>query len=220
MTPDDVLAQARTLLLDFDGPVCAVFAGIPAATVADQLRQVLVDGGCIEQPSFLAATDDPFEVLHFAATLGEAEARYVEAAFAAHEVEAITSAEPTEGAHGLIHAWHASRRPVAIVSNNSVAAIEAYLNLHNLHWSVDTVSARTSPDTRLLKPNPYLLNQAIAQLEVVPGECVFVGDSVSDVVAARAAGGYSIGYANKPGKLEKLAVADAVIDEMTSIARV
>jgi phosphoglycolate phosphatase len=201
VTPADVLAQARALLLDFDGPVCAVFAGIPASAVADQLRQILVDGGHAELPDSVVASADPFDVLHYAATLGKTEARYVEAAFTAHEVEAVSSAEPTEGAHDLIQAWHASDRPVAIVSNNSTGAITTYLDLYDLRTSIDVVSARTSPNTALLKPSPHLLRQATTRLDATPDECVFIGDSVSDIEAARVAGVRFIGYANKPREI-------------------
>ena len=220
MTVANVLAQARALLIDFDGPVCAVFAGIPASTVAEQLRQILTDGGHTDLPDFIKASADPFDVLHYAATLGEPEARYVEAAFTAHEVEAVSSAEPTEGASDLIEAWHASDRLVAIVSNNSTRAITTYLDLYDLRKSIDVVSARTSPNIALLKPSPHLLHQATARLDVTPDECVFIGDSVSDLEAARLASVRFIGYANKPGKFTKFAAADAITDTMAALTEV
>lgn len=36
-----LLASVRCVLLDFDGPICSVFAGTPAAVVAERLRQHL-----------------------------------------------------------------------------------------------------------------------------------------------------------------------------------
>jgi phosphoglycolate phosphatase len=46
-----------------------------------------------------------------------------------------------------------------------------------------------------------------------------VGDSTTDVHAARAAGVRAIGYANKPGKRERLARAgaDAIVTDMASL---
>ncbi|MGH3832259.1 MAG: HAD family hydrolase, partial [Pseudonocardiaceae bacterium] len=122
-----ILARTTALLLDFDGPVCSVFAGLPAHTVVTQLCTVLTDGGYGDPPIEIEKSDDPFKVLTYAASLGEDEARYVNAAFTAHEVEAITTAEPTPGAHDLLRAWSATGRPLAIVSNNSTIAIHAYL---------------------------------------------------------------------------------------------
>jgi phosphoglycolate phosphatase-like HAD superfamily hydrolase len=45
----------------------------------------------------------------------------------------------------------------------------------------------------------------------------FVGDSISDVLSANAAGTHSVGYANRPGKVERLrgVGADVIV---TSIA--
>jgi beta-phosphoglucomutase-like phosphatase (HAD superfamily) len=84
---------------------------------------------------------------------------------------------------------------------------QTYLNLHNLHNlrpHVEYVSARISPDPSLLKPNPQLLTQAITALNVPAETSTLVGDSVTDIQAAHAAGTLSIGYANKPGKRAKL----------------
>ncbi|MFF1606172.1 HAD family hydrolase [Amycolatopsis sp. NPDC058278] len=220
MRAADVLARAGALFLDFDGPVCSVFAGIPASTVADQLRGVLADGGYTDLPEAVATSDDPFDVFCYAATLGEDEARYVEATFTAHEIEAISSATLTEGAHELIHVWHDSGRPIAIVSNNSTTAINTYLDLYDLRALIDYVSARNSPDAGLLKPSPYLLYRGAAELGVTPDKCAFIGDSITDIDAARAAGVQSIGFANKRGKRAKFAAAevDAITDEITGLA--
>jgi HAD superfamily hydrolase (TIGR01549 family) len=170
---------------------------------------VLADGGHTDLPDDLTKSDDPFEVLAYAASLGEDEARYVNAAFTAHELEAIATAEPTPDAHDLIRTWTVGGRPLAIVSNNSSLAINAYLDLHDLQAYVAYVSARTSPDPTLLKPNPYLLNQALTVLNVPAGVATFLGDSTTDVQAAHAAGTMSIGYTNKPGKKADLLAAGA-----------
>ncbi|WP_233564897.1 HAD family hydrolase [Micromonospora musae] len=58
---------------------------------------------------------------------------------------------------------------------------------------------------------------AIRELDAEPAECVLVGDSVSDIEAAHAAGVAAIGYANKPGKRERFAAADVVIDSMAEL---
>ncbi|GAA2789030.1 HAD family hydrolase [Crossiella cryophila] len=204
-------------MLDFDGPVCSVFSGFPAPVVADQLRELLAAGGHTDLP----ASGDPFDVLRHAAVLGPEAAHRVEAALRAHEAKATGNAEPTPGAVDLISAWRQTGRPLAIVSNNSAAAIESYLGLHGLHRDIDAISARAQPDPALLKPNPHLVDAAAAMLGVPIGECVLVGDSVTDIEAAHAAGARTIGYANKPGKDARLAKAgaDAISGAMSQIAR-
>ncbi|OLF17092.1 HAD family hydrolase [Actinophytocola xanthii] len=196
-----ILVGTEAMLLDFDGPVCSVFAGFPAHVIAEQLRDVLVQGGHVDLPAAVKGAVDPFAVLFHAATLGEAEARYVEAAFRGLEANAIQSAKPTPGSNDLIYGWKQSGRSIAVVSNNSEHAVAAYLDIHNLGSVIDVVSARSSADVDLLKPNPFLVNQALVQLGIQSTRCIFVGDSVTDVQAARKAQVPAIYYANKPSKL-------------------
>lgn len=198
----EILGTTEALLLDFDGPICSVFAGLPAHVVADQLRDVLAEGGHSDLPPDTAQATDPFAILFHAATLGDDEACYVEAAFRALEADAIRSAKPTAGSHDFIRKWKQTGRPLAIVSNNSVEAITAYLDLHDL--SSDTIAARANADVHLLKPSPHLVNEAILAFDVLRDTCTLVGDSPADIEAARAANVHSVGYANRPGKTEAL----------------
>ena len=80
--------------------------------------------------------------------------------------------------------------------------------------------ARTSHDPALLKPSPHLITQAVEALDAQPGECTLVGDSVTDVQGARLASVQSIGFANKPGKRERLgeAGAGATINSLADLA--
>lgn len=206
----EIFAATDALLLDFDGPICSVFAGFPARVVADHLREVLAEGGYTDLPTEVDQAADPFVVLFHAAALGDQEARYVESAFRALEADAVRSAKPTTGSHDLIRAWSQTGRPVAIVSNNSVDAITAYLDLHDLRSDTATISARTSPDIRLLKPNRHLVDNAAATLGVRPTRCVLVGDSPGDIYAARAANVRAVGYANRSGKIEELSIAEPI----------
>lgn len=194
-----ILANTDALLLDFDGPICSVFAGFPASVVAGQLAEILTEAGHGLPPDVADATD-PFDVLHYAAALGAGEADLVNAAFRAHEVEAIHNAEPTPGAHDLVEAWKDTGRALAIVSNNSRTAVETYLDLYDLRRQVDYVAARINADVSLLKPSPYLLVEAVNALAVRPAKSTLVGDSVTDIRAAGAAGVTAVGYANKQGK--------------------
>jgi phosphoglycolate phosphatase len=81
------------------------------------------------------------------------------------------------------------------------------------------VSARTSPDPALLKPNPYLLNEAVVAVDVSANGVAFVGDSPTDIEAAHAEGTISIGYANKTGKVERLSASwpDVITTSMTHL---
>lgn len=214
-----LLAGVRCVLLDFDGPVCSVFAGLPATQVADQLRGVLDRSG-VAIADHLAETSSPFEILRFAAAVGADTARLVEHELRTAEMAAVRTASPTAGAEWVISACDATNRAVAIVSNNSTAAITAYLELRAINEAVQVVAGRTTPDPDLLKPDPHLVLTALHALDARAGDCVLVGDSESDVDSSHAAGVRCIGYANKPGKRARLADAgaDAVIGSMNELA--
>ena len=136
------------------------------------------------------------------------------------ELAAVATAAPTPYVHDVVTACQNSGRSVSVVSNNSARAVHAYLARHGLDDRISLVVARTSHDPALLKPSPHLITQAVEALDAEPGECTLVGDSVTDVQAARLASVQSIGYANEPGKPERLAAAGAgaIINSLADLA--
>lgn len=100
-----------------------------------------------------------------------------------------------------------------------MGAISAYLDLHGLSSLVNYISARVSPDAARLKPNKYLLDQAIAALGVDSSDCALIGDSITDVQARQAAGVKVIGYANKSDKLAAFRGlrADAIVERLKNL---
>ena len=215
---DAIVSRTRHLLLDFDGPICSVFAGLPADVIADRLRKLF--GDHIQLPAGIARTPDPFEVFTFAATISADLAARVEAEMTGQELAAVATAAPTPYVHDVVTACQNSGRSVSIVSNHSVRAVHAYLIRHGLDDRINLVVARTSHDPALLKPSPHLITQAVEALDTEPEECTLVGDSVTDVQGARLAGVHSIGYANEPGKPESLSAAGAgaIINSLADLA--
>lgn len=71
-----------------------------------------------------------------------------------------------------------------------------------------------------MKPNPAPVLKAIAALDVSPAACVLVGDSRTDIEAARAAQVRGIGYAKAPERREGLVEAGAVVvvDAMSELS--
>jgi phosphoglycolate phosphatase len=220
--PGDVLAQviARTrfLLLDFDGPICDIYAGHPDFAVADELRNLITSHGN-GIPADIAQTPDPIAIFTYSATISPGLAARIEAEMTQQELTAITTARPAAYVHDVASSCHESGRTLAVVSNNSDQAVRAYLERHGLADRVDLVVARTSPDPALLKPSSHLIDQAIRQLEARPGQCALVGDSVTDIEAGQQASVTTIGYANKPGKHQRLtdAGATAVITSLADL---
>jgi phosphoglycolate phosphatase len=211
-----VIARTRYLLLDFDGPICSIFAGLPAPTVAEKLRKLFPG----ELPDEIADTPDPIEVFCYSATVSDEMAARVEAEMSDLEVAAVATADPTPYIHEVIASARESGRTIAVVSNNSTRAVTDYLDHHGLIGGIALVVARTSHDPALLKPSPYLIDKAVRGLNADPAASTLVGDSLTDIEAAHSAGIASIGYANQPGKRENMtqAQAEAVITSMADLA--
>ncbi len=212
----EVLAGTRVLLLDFDGPVCGVFGGIPDRAIADQLRPLIEP-----LPPGAATTNDPLEVLRAIGLLGEHSlTERVEDALCRWELEATKTATPTPFAAEALAAAHAAGRSMVMVSNNSAEAVEAYLRAHRLEKYVRATIGRSPARPELMKPHPDPVRRATAAVRAEPSACVLLGDSLTDIQAARAAGIRSIGYANKPHKRRLLidAGADALIEGADGMA--
>ena len=143
----------------------------------------------------------------------------IEGALREAEGTATATATPTPDAREVILACQQTGRNVAVISNNSQAAVETYLQAQGLAKHVDIIVGRTDPDPRLLKPHPHLVLRALHALGGDPATSSFVGDSISDVQSAKAAGTHSVGYANKPGKAERLqrAGAEVIVTSMIEL---
>jgi len=204
-----VLAATGPILLDFDGPVCTVFATTPAATVAAQLRQVLTDHGAT-LPADVAEQTDPLKVLRYTATLDNPQlTARIDDQLRHAEQQATTSATPppTPARSSSPPTTPAGRWPSS--ATNSEPAIRAYLAAHCIAGYIDHITGRAYAEPALMKPHPWPVLTAITALAAQPAACVLLGDSPRDIQAAHAAGVHTIGYANKPGKAQRLAHAGA-----------
>jgi HAD superfamily hydrolase (TIGR01509 family) len=218
-----ILRRSPVILLDFDGPVCSVFAGYPAPQITDELRALALDQ-VGELPPAMAGMTGPHEFLIASAEVSPELARQVEAALQTAEIKAVESATPTPGVEHFLAACRDAGRQLAIVSNNTGTSVRAYLDRVGLAGLVQHVEARDPSDPALMKPSPHLIERAAQALAVASSACTLIGDQTTDVRAAQAIGAASIGYANKPGKADDLAAAgaDAVIvhiDELTEAIR-
>jgi beta-phosphoglucomutase-like phosphatase (HAD superfamily) len=214
-----IISGTRHLLLDFDGPICSIYAGTPAAAVAGQLRDTLRVAG-FTVPDQAASEDDPLEVFRAVATISDDAAITAQHLLTVFETRAVATARPARGSADLIITAYRTGRTVTIVSNNSGAAITAYLADHRLTDYVRAVIGRDDHDPDLMKPSPYRVRAAVGLLDAEPSECALVGDSDTDVLAGRLAGVEIIGYATRPDKVDSLthAGADAVTTELAEIS--
>ncbi|MFE0688996.1 HAD family hydrolase [Streptomyces xiamenensis] len=202
------LPGVKCVLADFDGPFCAVFAGLPADQVAVRLVERLSASGHKVHEGWRAESD-PFTLLHRIDREAPELVAAADAILVELETEAARRARPNADMAPMLDACAESGRSVIVVSNNAGPAIDAYLEQQGLADRVDRVVGRAASDPSSMKPSPRLLLDAMGTTD--PATCVFIGDSVRDVEAGHAAGVPTIGYANKPGKDKKLSDAAAVV---------
>lgn len=216
----EVLAAAPHVLLDFDGPVCSVFGGAVTDSRVAGLLIAALDHDAERLPPEALTSHDPFQILRSASALDLSVRDAIGDRLTAAEIEAVESSPATPGAGDAISALRRAGHTITIVSNNSEAAVSLYLTRHGLSEQITDVVARTSSDPAILKPSPDLLRRAVRARSTTPAACVLIGDSVTDVQAAEAAGMPCIGFANKPGKAEQLASAGAafVVATMGDVA--
>ncbi|MDA3644153.1 HAD-IA family hydrolase [Saccharopolyspora indica] len=210
-----VLGRVSAVLFDFDGPLCDVFAGLPAGRIAVQLGD-LVEAETGERIDL--DTDDPMEVLRRSVGLRPNLTREVDQALLNAELSAVQVSVPNLAGVAALRTSLESGMRVGIVSNNAKEAVDVFLRIQGLGEVVSPVIGRALGHPDRMKPNPEPLVRALDDLELSPGEAVLVGDSLTDIEACRAVGMPCIAYANKPGKAERFVRADAVVDNMTSLA--
>ena len=186
-SPAQLIADSEALLLDFDGPVCTVYAGSDSPRIAREVRAMF---------GFDIETDDPLDLILHAVEIG-GPVDEVHQVLTGTEIEAVRTATETPGIRQLIESYPG---PIAIVSNNAAKAIDAWLATAGLRQHVDVISGR---DPRQMKPDPWPLISSAKALGVEVAACVFIGDSISDAQAAHRARVPLIALANKPGKRER-----------------
>lgn len=199
--------MGKVVLLDFDGPVCDVFKGVPASLVARKLWQEaesLAGSAPRRNPS-----RDPLDVLReFALAYPNSRETYLlDQALERMEIEAVDEAAAAPGSAALIEGLVGRGIPWGIATNNSEVSVRRFLN--RMGWEADAIEGRVIGRPDLMKPNPDVLVRLLAELNARPQETYFLGDSPSDIQAARACGVHPIGHANKPGKGSSLRAAGA-----------
>ncbi|WP_306512582.1 HAD family hydrolase [Janibacter hoylei] len=209
-SPQELLDEASAVLLDFDGPLTALMPSPLNAQAAERARAALRN---IDLPEDIAATTDHLAVLRFAVNHHPDRALTVESACTDAEVQCARLSEPSPEASFLVEQAESREIPLAIVSNNSTSAVRVFLDRFGWTSKFAALSCRESNALDRLKPDPYLVKQALRLLAITPHRAVFVGDSLSDVDAGHAAKVAVIGLAKSPTRATQLeeSGADAVI---------
>ncbi|ANC32390.1 HAD family hydrolase [Isoptericola dokdonensis] len=206
-----LLWSARAVLLDFDGPVTPLMPAPLNMQAADAARAALACH-CLP-PAEIRNTSDHLAIIRWAGAYAPNALPDVEAACIEAEVEAARTSEPTAGAHELIAALNHAGVPVVIVTNNAASSARTYLNRFDLAERVLDIVGRPERRPDLMKPNKHMVEEALRTTGATRGETLLIGDSVSDIEVAHAAGLQSLGYAKNMLRGQELSAAGA--DAMT-----
>ncbi|MFJ9804110.1 HAD family hydrolase [Streptomyces wuyuanensis] len=213
-TIEDLINGADHVLFDFDGPICRLFARHPATGVAESLVGWLDrHGGEVRLTDEQRAAEDPHDVLRAVARLhpGSDVVEGLERELTRQELLATRSAWPTAWADPLIRTWSAVADGLAVATNNSPRAAEEYLTGRGLRDCFARHVHGRAPDLGLLKPDPDCVLRALDSLGATPASALMIGDTPSDLFAARAAGVNFLGYAEDARRAERLRAAGATV---------
>ncbi|MGN9814856.1 HAD family hydrolase [Streptomyces sp. SD11] len=197
-----LLQRSRAVLLDFDGPVTDLFGDVSTAPVAREIKDAVRGAwgvldpdveNCEDSHDLLRRLRDMFErsslVPRSRVALLQAEAIVTR-----HEHTAAQAAVPAPHVEELVDALKDLGMRLAIVSNNSDGPVWEYLKSLDLQSKFDAVLGRDPNELRRMKPDPDSVNRAVNCLELPASACLLLGDQLTDLEAAQAAGTRFIGY--------------------------
>ncbi|WSQ10136.1 HAD-IA family hydrolase [Streptomyces sp. NBC_01231] len=210
----DLITRARVVLWDFDGPICRLFAGHAADKVADDLVEWLEGRGLHG-----LLTDEERQSLDPHIVLRALDRRHpgsdlvdeLEERLTTEELRATASAMPTPYADPLIRTWKAVGRRMAIATNNSPRVVRTYLESRGLTACFAPHIYGRTQQLNHLKPDPHCLNRALNAMGSAPSDALMIGDTPSDLYAAKAAGVPFLGYARNERKEKLLRDAGATV---------
>lgn len=91
---------------------------------------------------------------------------------------------------------------LALISNGSKSRVEGELGKFGLRSFLDIVHCGEKKEE--LKPSPLMLERALSELDLKPGNAVYIGDSPADIRASKKAGIQAIALAREPVQAERL----------------
>ncbi|MFR0353448.1 HAD family hydrolase [Streptomyces sediminimaris] len=230
-----LLGQVKAVLFDFDGPICALFAGRPTTSVADAIKRTARE---VWECDFLSPEvelcDDSHDILRLLRGMYESAPdklsplplKAAEAKVADAEAEAVETAEPAPHIDVLLPLLAGLGKRLAIVSNNAAGPIRVFLKRSDVRLDAEFsgVFGRNPDDARLMKPHPDCVERAVEDLSLTASECLLVGDKISDFEAARKAGTRFLGYAQDAHRIEEMKTSGAEVvvashDRVIAVAR-
>ncbi|GHE31825.1 HAD family hydrolase [Streptomyces capitiformicae] len=212
-----LITPVRYVLWDLDGPICRLFAGHPAHEVARNLVK-LIDGrglGGLLTAEERGTTDFQEVLIGLGSRVPMSDLiADLEKWLTEQELMAVAKAYPTPYADPLIRTW-SGRARFAITTNNSALAASRYLKTRGLIDCFPYIYGRTQNLDRV-KPDPYILRQALNAMGADPKLSLMIGDAPTDFEAARKAGVPFLGYARNERKRASLLEAGVELQHIVN----
>ncbi|OUC86704.1 hypothetical protein, partial [Streptomyces swartbergensis] len=189
----DLLGEAESVLLGFDGPLARLFSARAASEAALDLLALVAEHRDPEGAPPAAVRDTfthPLAVLRAFARdrLGPLLRDRLDAI----ELRAVPDAPTTHNSVPLVRALHGSGRRVSVVTDVSAPAVHRYLDPYGLPLA--GIHAR-GEDLTLLTPHPDCLLRAMHSTGGATTTGVLIGSTVAELTAAQQAGVRFIGLA-------------------------
>ncbi|MYR43659.1 HAD family hydrolase [Streptomyces sp. SID5910] len=222
-----LLHGVRAVLFDFDGPVCDLFRGASTADVARRIKDSARYSWKHLDPE-VSACDDSHGILRKLRAMYERPAprrrdpgplARAEEIVREQEAKAALTAVPTPLVDALIPALVSAGMRLVVVSNNAEKPIRDHLVRHGLDDAFEVVCGRDPEDARRMKPHPDCVDRALAHLGLPAAACLLIGDQLTDLEAARAAGTPFLGFTRDDAVAEAMLRqgADAVVSSYTGL---
>ncbi|WP_299520790.1 HAD family phosphatase [uncultured Serinicoccus sp.] len=211
MTARRLVEDARTLLVDFDGPLARLFPGASWAELGERVRAEAHRLGGAELAQRLEGEADHVQCLRLVDEQSPRLLAPLEELVTELELDAASRVSPRPGALALIDRTLERGASFAVVTNNTPEVVSRVLDRARPGTSGRLhVVGRSAGHVRDLKPEPDLLLRAMRLLGARPEESVFLGDSVTDVQAGQASGVPVVGVAEEESRRQELLAAGAV----------
>jgi HAD superfamily hydrolase (TIGR01509 family) len=206
-----VVASAELVLVDFDGPLARLLPGERWLELSAQVRTRAGELGGPELEQALEGQPDHVQCLRTAA--GLAPELGLPLADLVTRAELAAACDIAPGPDAVVFLEQClERSAVAVITNNDPRVVGLVLDRDRPGLTDRLAAVLGRVDDRLddLKPSPAMLFQALRTTGTQAGAAVFLGDSVTDVEAGRAAGVQVVGVAVEADRRQELLDAGAV----------
>lgn len=180
--------DVAAILFDFEGTLVDLQWNLQGA-VEETLEMLRTLGFPIERLQGMKYSTLMLEALRMAQEMGQSAGRVREkigAIYDRFDEDAFTRWNLREGSRDLLSALKTKGMRIGLVSNVGRKALEKAVLKLGLHPFFDVVVSRN--DVQFMKPSGEGLRLALSRLQVRKDKALYVGDSLDDVQAAKAAG--------------------------------